>query len=114
MFFHVSAFIATSFAILAVASPVDLEVRGNSCSSGGTYCCSSYQSVSNYQTSQLLGWLGIPIPTGSNTLVGFTCSPITVGGTGTGANCVSQQACCDNTYFNGGVNVGCSPISVIG
>ncbi|KAL4064752.1 fungal hydrophobin-domain-containing protein [Scleroderma yunnanense] len=114
MFFRLSALIATSLAVLAVASPVDLEVRGNSCSSGGVYCCSSSQSVSNTQVSALLGWLGIPIPTGSNTLVSFTCSPITVGGSGTGANCVSQQVCCDNTYFNGGINVGCSPISIIG
>ncbi|KAL4076629.1 hypothetical protein V8B97DRAFT_1915528 [Scleroderma yunnanense] len=83
MFSQLSAFIAASFAVLAIANPVDLEARGNSCYSGSAYCCTSSQYASSSEVGQVLGWLGIPIPS-SNTLVGFTCSPITVGGTGTG------------------------------
>ncbi|KAG6333856.1 hypothetical protein ID866_5231 [Astraeus odoratus] len=45
--------------------------------------------------------------------IGFTCSPVTVGGVGTGGNCVTQAVCCDDVYFNGAVNVGCSPTTII-
>ncbi|KIM60382.1 hypothetical protein SCLCIDRAFT_1216837 [Scleroderma citrinum Foug A] len=95
--------------MLAAASPVELDMYGGSiitCAglNNDVYCCSSYQSASN--ASEILGWLGIPIPS-SDTQVGFTCSPITVGGTSTGANCASQMSCCSSVYFNGGINVGC-------
>ncbi|KIM50289.1 hypothetical protein SCLCIDRAFT_1225181, partial [Scleroderma citrinum Foug A] len=101
MFFQLSTFVVTSLTMLAAASPVELDVRGGSSSCGSNnnvYCCTSYQSASS--VSEVLGWLGIPIPS-SDTQVGFTCSPITVGGTGTGANCVSQTSCCSDTYFVG-------------
>ncbi|KIM63241.1 hypothetical protein SCLCIDRAFT_24373 [Scleroderma citrinum Foug A] len=113
MFFQLSAFVVTSLAMLAAASPVELDVRGGGCGSGNNvYCCTSYQSASS--VSEALGWMGISVPSSSVSQVGFTCSPVTVGGSGTGANCVSQTSCCDNVYFNGGINVGCSPISIIG
>ncbi|KIM63256.1 hypothetical protein SCLCIDRAFT_1214360 [Scleroderma citrinum Foug A] len=101
MFFQLSTFVVTSLAMLAAASPVELDVRGgsSSCGSGNNvYCCSSYQSASS--ASQVLGWLGIPVPS-SESQVGFSCSPVTVGGTGTGANCVSQTSCCSGVYFVG-------------
>lgn len=48
----------------------------------------------------LSGLLGVilNIPSGGG-LLGVDCSPITVLGTGTGANCVQQTVCCDNVDF---------------
>lgn len=49
MFFQLSTFIITSLAMLAVASPVQLDVRGSSSSCGdnnNVYCCAIYQPVS--------------------------------------------------------------------
>ncbi|KAG6331643.1 hypothetical protein ID866_7444 [Astraeus odoratus] len=110
MFYRLSAIVAASFAVLTVANP--LEVRGGTkeCNTGELYCCESTQSASVY--SGLFSVWGIPAPS-SSSLVGFTCSPVTVGAVGTGGNCVSQSVCCTNVYFNGGMNVGCSPTTQI-
>ena len=63
-------------------------------------------------------------------LLGLSCTPITVIGVGSGANCAQQTVCCQNTQFvsrpyaaevelspdvfakNGLVNVGCTNVNL--
>ncbi|KIM63233.1 hypothetical protein SCLCIDRAFT_24370 [Scleroderma citrinum Foug A] len=92
MFFQLSTFIITSLAMLAVASPVQLDVRGSSSSCGdnnNVYCCAIYQPPDE----ALPGWLG---GTGGS-MIGITCNIILDGGKCPG----SQPSCCSNTYFVG-------------
>ncbi|KAG6331668.1 hypothetical protein ID866_7422 [Astraeus odoratus] len=98
MFYRLSAIIAASFAVLTVANPLEVRASTSECNTGGIYCCQSTQSVSWSDYSSLWSVWGISAPA-SNSLVGFTCSPVTVGGTGTGGNCVSQPVCCTDVVF---------------
>ncbi|KAG6331644.1 hypothetical protein ID866_7445 [Astraeus odoratus] len=114
MFYLLSAVYAACFAVLTVANPIEVRGGTSECNTGGIYCCQSTQSVSllDFHYTSIFSMWGIPAPS-SSSLVGFTCSPITVGAVGTGGNCVSQPVCCSNVYFNGGMNVGCSPTTII-
>ncbi|KAG6334612.1 hypothetical protein ID866_4473 [Astraeus odoratus] len=112
MFYHLSAIVAATFAVLTVANPVEVRASTSECNTGGLYCCESTQYVSRLGLRGLWSVWGIPAPS-SSSLVGFTCSPITAVGAGTGGNCVSQPVCCTNVYFNGAMNVGCSPTTII-
>ncbi|PFH47024.1 hypothetical protein AMATHDRAFT_153138 [Amanita thiersii Skay4041] len=81
-----------------------------SCSTGSLQCCNSVQDSLDLSLTSLLGLLGVVV--GDLTgLVGVTCSPITVVGTGT-SSCSAQTVCCTNTSFNGLVALGCTPINI--
>ncbi|TRM67063.1 fungal hydrophobin-domain-containing protein [Schizophyllum amplum] len=81
-----------------------------SCSTGPVQCCNKVVKASNPAAGLLLGLLGIVLGD-LNTLVGLTCSPISVIGAG-GNSCSAQTVCCENNSFNGLINIGCSPISL--
>ena len=49
-------------------------------------------------TSILLGLLGVVLG-GINIPIGIQCTPITVIGVGSGANCVQQPVCCAGNTF---------------
>ncbi|KAG6327477.1 hypothetical protein ID866_11612 [Astraeus odoratus] len=114
MFYRLSAIVVASLAVLTAANPIEVRSGTGECNTGGMYCCQSTQSVSwlDLRKANIFGIFGITPPS-SGSLVGFTCSPISVGASGTGGNCVSQAVCCSNVIFNGGMNVGCSPTTII-
>ncbi|PPR04694.1 hypothetical protein CVT26_015019 [Gymnopilus dilepis] len=102
-------------AILAAAtaapnSPPPPPPPANQCTTGSLECCSSTGTASDPVISTLLGLLGIDV-SDITALVGVTCSPITVIGTGS-TSCSEQPVCCTDNSFNGVVALGCTPINL--
>ncbi|KAI5832649.1 fungal hydrophobin [Schizophyllum commune Tattone D] len=101
---------------LAMATAVPRDVNGGtppkSCSTGPVWCCNKTETTKNVDkgTTKLLGLLGIVIGD-IHGLIGLNCSPLSVIGVG-GNSCSAQTVCCDKTYQNGLVNIGCSPINI--
>ncbi|KAL4081298.1 hypothetical protein V8B97DRAFT_1913384 [Scleroderma yunnanense] len=104
MFIRASALLVPVVALVSVvaAAPEPIVARNDgSCSSGTLQCCQSTTSATQESLNSLTGLLGIvaEIPL-VGPLLGLNCSPITVVGLGTGANCAQQTVCCQNTQFN--------------
>ncbi|KAH7905555.1 fungal hydrophobin-domain-containing protein [Hygrophoropsis aurantiaca] len=100
--------VASSLALLAVATG---STGSSQCNTGSAYCCDSVQSATSSQVTTLAALLGIVLGdiTGQ---VGLTCSPLTIIGTGSGADCNQEPVCCTNDQFNGLINLGCSPLNL--
>ncbi|KAH7907315.1 fungal hydrophobin-domain-containing protein [Hygrophoropsis aurantiaca] len=112
MFSRLSTAVAiSSFALLAVATPANVARQISQCNTGSLSCCNSVQAADSSAVTTLLGLLGVVLGdlTGS---VGLNCSPITAVGTGSGATCTQEPVCCTNDYYNGLINVGCSPVNL--
>ncbi|KAG2353918.1 hydrophobin-3 precursor [Suillus spraguei] len=99
----------TSLAVLAIATP--LALRDGQCNTGNIQCCQSTQPVNEYNKNATM-FGGIPIIVDILGDVGLGCSPISVIGTGDGANCLQQPVCCSNNSYNGLINIGCTPINI--
>ncbi|KIJ29212.1 hypothetical protein M422DRAFT_269392 [Sphaerobolus stellatus SS14] len=124
MLANLIAFCVAFFAILATATepPVTVTVTStvtapaatetvSQCNTGSTQCCTSVQSSSSDLITSLFGLLDIVL--GDITgLVGLGCTPISILGLGSGANCAQQPVCCTNVTFNGLINIGCTAISL--
>ncbi|KAH7919097.1 fungal hydrophobin [Leucogyrophana mollusca] len=98
-------------AVLAVATPTGGAT--NSCNTGSASCCDTTSQVGFVPCGRtgILGLLGLNV--GSITgLIGFTCSPLTIIGTGTSCTANQEPVCCTDNTFNGVVNLGCSPLNV--
>ncbi|PPQ68718.1 hypothetical protein CVT26_003624 [Gymnopilus dilepis] len=101
-----------ALATLAAANPVRRgEQTTTQCTTGSLQCCESVEQAGKLSTpvTTLLGLLGIVVQ-GVTAMVGVTCSPVTVIGTG-GTSCSEQPVCCTNNSFNGLVALGCSPLN---
>ncbi|KAF5325485.1 hypothetical protein D9619_009917 [Psilocybe cf. subviscida] len=83
---------------------------GQQCNTGPVQCCNSVGRADSGIFAILLGLLGIQISDPS-TIIGATCSPISVIGGGS-TSCSSQPVCCSNNSFNGIIAVGCSPSKI--
>jgi len=113
--FDSAFFSAVALAGLVTAVPTDLEARQvTQCNTGSMQCCTTTMESSTTFVNELYGFLGLPIPTTGGSQVGLSCSPVTVGGTGSGSACTQQPVCCAGNVFNGVINVGCSPITING
>ncbi|KAG9308324.1 hypothetical protein JVU11DRAFT_12088 [Chiua virens] len=79
---------------------------GGQCNTGDVMCCNSFQQTTSHGGSPvdtLLGQLGLlNVPVGTN--CGLSCDPISVIGTGSGAECQSQPVCCQNNDYTGLIN----------
>ncbi|EIW77400.1 fungal hydrophobin [Coniophora puteana RWD-64-598 SS2] len=96
-------------AVLAVATPARLDIRGQ-CNTGSASCCNSVQNASDVSsTFDLLG-LGA-ILEGLTGQVGLNCSPLDILGSGAG-QCNQEPVCCTGNTFSGLINLGCSPINL--
>ncbi|THH11957.1 hypothetical protein EW146_g7871 [Bondarzewia mesenterica] len=87
------------------------QLPASQCNTGDLQCCNTVESASAPSAATLLGLLGIVLQ-GVDVLVGLTCTPITVIGLGSGADCVQQPVCCENNNFNGLINIGCTPVNL--
>ncbi|KAF8545970.1 fungal hydrophobin [Imleria badia] len=100
-----------ALAAVATAAPSALEARnGGQCNGGANYCCdSSFTTAVQY--NNIAGGILNPF---LSIILGllFSCDPITVVGVGSGAQCTTQQVCCNNVQANGVINIVCDPISV--
>ncbi|KAF8838405.1 hydrophobin [Paxillus ammoniavirescens] len=103
-------FAVVSVAALAIAGAIPTTPT-NQCNTGSMQCCNNYQSASSL--NQLLTSIGfLDVLAGVTGNVGTDCTPITVVGTGSGADCTAQPVCCTDNTFNGLINVGCTPINL--
>lgn len=100
--------------ILAVASLVALVAAGkgtNQCNTGTLQCCKQVQQASDAQL--FLSAFGlVDALAGAAGLIGVNCNPVSVLGTGNGAQCNTQPVCCTNDQMMGAVNMGCMPLNV--
>ncbi|KIJ45439.1 hypothetical protein M422DRAFT_251214 [Sphaerobolus stellatus SS14] len=88
-------------------SPQDIR----QCDPGSAMCCNTTGATTSSSISSLLGLLGIVV--GDITgLVGLGCTPISVIGVSSGADCAQQPVCCTDNQFNGLINLGCTPIAL--
>ncbi|RDB19674.1 Fruiting body protein SC1 [Hypsizygus marmoreus] len=108
MFSFTALFTLTTLALSAAAGGIEYESQ---CNTGPVQCCNSLQDAQSSEVTGLLALVGIDIGaiTGQ---VGLQCSPLSVIGVGSVANCVSQPVCCEDNKFGGLIAVGCSPINV--
>ncbi|KAI6012078.1 fungal hydrophobin-domain-containing protein [Pisolithus microcarpus] len=102
-----------SLAALAIAGP--LNARGGTpsqqCNTGTLQCCQQVQQTSDLQ--QFLSSFGlVDALAGASALVGANCNPVSVLGTGNGAQCNTQPVCCTSNQMLGAVNMGCMPLNV--
>ncbi|KAL4076449.1 fungal hydrophobin-domain-containing protein [Scleroderma yunnanense] len=116
MFIRASALLLPVLALssVAAAAPEAIVARGgDSCSNGTLQCCQTTTSATQTNANLLAGLLGIvgTIPI-VGPLFGVFCSPITGVGVGSGANCAQQTVCCQNSDFNGLINVGCTNVNL--
>ncbi|KIJ46686.1 hypothetical protein M422DRAFT_84046, partial [Sphaerobolus stellatus SS14] len=82
------------------------------CNTGDAQCCNSVGAANSLPgASTILSLLGIVLQDVTAD-VALGCTPISVIGVGSGANCAQQPVCCTNNQFNGLINIGCSPISL--
>ncbi|KAF4562644.1 hypothetical protein EYR40_009872 [Pleurotus pulmonarius] len=105
--FAQSIFVA---AIAAVAAASPLAARTDSkCNTGPVQCCNSMKSKDSSEGKLVASLLHLDIG-GVTGELGLQCSPVAslLGG----SKCSGQTVCCDNTKFNGLVNVGCTPINI--
>ncbi|KIM37511.1 hypothetical protein M413DRAFT_30966 [Hebeloma cylindrosporum] len=102
MFSKVALFVAAAFAASAMAG---------SCNSGPVQCCRSLHAAGSTGANTLLSLVGVVVQ-GITGQVGAQCNPITVIGAGAGANCASFPVCCEQNFFNQGVGINCSPVTV--
>ncbi|KAF8815248.1 hypothetical protein BYT27DRAFT_7129148 [Phlegmacium glaucopus] len=76
--------------------------------SGQLRCCQSSELPTAPAASSALGPLGISASTISS-LVGLTCTPITVTGKGNQA-CSTKPVCCTDNSHHGAISLGCNPV----
>ncbi|KAJ2923789.1 hypothetical protein H1R20_g13305, partial [Candolleomyces eurysporus] len=106
---------ASSLFLAATAAPAPGGHGGSTsqCNGGAVTCCNQVQQATSMDKSmtKLLSLAGADVNNLTG-LVGSNCSPVNVLAGGTGGSCVGQQVCCQNNYYNGLINVGCSPFGI--
>ncbi|KAK7696115.1 hypothetical protein QCA50_000758 [Cerrena zonata] len=113
MFSRVATFAILPFALLAVATPAHLEARNDapsSCDTGPIQCCQSTATAGSKTGSALLDAIGVVVQD-LNVLLGITCSPISVIGTG-GNSCSANPVCCEDNSHGSLISIGCVPINI--
>ncbi|KAG6329817.1 hypothetical protein ID866_9273 [Astraeus odoratus] len=112
MFARAYVLFTIALAGFASAAPNHLARGGSSnCNTGDINCCNSVQSSNSPQVSSISGLLGIPLQalTGN---IGLGCTPITIIGLGTGANCDQEPVCCQGNQAGGLIGVNCIPVAL--
>ncbi|KAG6334436.1 hypothetical protein ID866_4650 [Astraeus odoratus] len=116
MFIRASTLLFPVFALsaLSAAAPESIVARtsSSSCSNGTLQCCNQTFTADQTGVAAIEGLLGVVVDAVVGPLLGIGCSPITIIGVGSGSTCTQQTVCCQNTEFNGLVNVGCTAISL--
>ncbi|MFK9311955.1 hydrophobin family protein [Escherichia coli] len=115
LFNRVAAFAVAALPFLAIATPVDVEVRTDSgstkgkCATGPVQWCKSVESAKDSSAQSAAGLLGIVLPLTGN--VGLGCNPINVIGVGEGT-CSANAVCCEDNSHGSMLSVGCIPVQL--
>ncbi|TFK26956.1 fungal hydrophobin [Coprinopsis marcescibilis] len=100
-------FALASLVAVAASTPTDPPP---SCETGPIQCCNPTSAANVSPISTILNLLGIIVDP-ITALVGINCSPLTIIGGG-GTSCNGQAVCCNDNFFNGLIQVGCTPINL--
>jgi len=109
--------VLVALSILAVAIPTpgptnDDDGGDSQCNTGSQQCCNTVHAAGSPLLARYDEHAGLSLRA-LNVPIGVDCSPISVGGIGSGGNCNQQPVCCNgDNYNNGVVVVNCSPINV--
>ncbi|KAF8953687.1 fungal hydrophobin-domain-containing protein [Flammula alnicola] len=99
-------------AVFAIAlGALSASAMDYSCNSGPVQCCGSLQDSTTYDVTYIASLVGVAVSAVTGQ-VGLQCNPITVIGSGTGANCASAPVCCEKNFSNQLVGINCTPITV--
>ncbi|KAH9940201.1 hydrophobin [Epithele typhae] len=93
-------------ALLAAVTPAFAQT----CSTGILQCCELVEKASDPAAAAVLKSIGVVVQD-VDTLIGLTCSPITVIGVGTGDSCSASTVCCDDNSHGSLISVGCVPVT---
>ncbi|KAG9310818.1 hypothetical protein JVU11DRAFT_8671 [Chiua virens] len=99
------------FARVLALLPLVLTASAFQCNTGGAYCCESTQTVQQ-ANNELAKYNLVNAAAQIGGLVGLTCNPVTVIGTGSACQAEQQPVCCQDNRENGAVNLSCSPANV--
>ncbi|KDR72909.1 hypothetical protein GALMADRAFT_252250 [Galerina marginata CBS 339.88] len=86
------------------------ETPASQCNTDDLQCCQTTGTSTSSAISSALALVGVVVQD-VTALIGATCSPITVIGTGT-SSCSAQPVCCTNNSFHGIVAIGCTPVNL--
>lgn len=92
--------------VLALTSTVGFAVE--SCNTGPVLCCNSILTVDTTSVGFLKNVTGMDFNIGSS--FGLVCEPITAIGGGSVAQCSSTPVCCTNSFSDGLIVTGCTPV----
>ncbi|KAF8548600.1 fungal hydrophobin [Imleria badia] len=102
-----NALAALPFVALAYGGPL-FGRNPKVCNTGTIQCCQSVQSAGSPLATALAPLLSLSGILLGNGQIGLQCNSLT----GAGSSCESNPVCCNDTHFDGFINVGCSPISL--
>ncbi|THH13558.1 hypothetical protein EW146_g6668 [Bondarzewia mesenterica] len=108
MFARIASLSVLALALVASASPSP-KSSTSQCDAGTLQCCQTVGKSNDPSIAKELGLLGVVVQ-GVAVPIGISCTPITVIGVGSGANCAQQPACCTGEQ-DGLVTLGCTPIN---
>ncbi|KAF9054951.1 fungal hydrophobin [Hymenopellis radicata] len=103
------ATLTLALATLAAASPTRRNEPAGDCTTGPIQCCATTTTASNASAAAILGLLGIILD--PDTLVGLSCSPISVIGVG-GGECSASPVCCTDNSHGELISIGCVPVTL--
>ncbi|KAI0695481.1 hypothetical protein BC835DRAFT_1414871 [Cytidiella melzeri] len=93
--------------LLAVATSAAVVARNDAPT---TACCSSTVPADSVAGAKALGLIGVVLQD-LTVAIGLNCSPISVVGVGSGAECNSDPVSCSDGVI-GSIGIGCAPITL--
>nr|AIO05504.1 hydrophobin [Hypsizygus marmoreus] len=111
MFSKLAAVITISSVALSASAGHHRRGSQYQCNTGPVQCCNQLAESQSGAATAILALVGLSAQ-GLSGQVGAVCSPFTVVGVGSGANCATQPVCCDKNYIGGLVSLGCSPVNL--
>jgi len=100
-----------SFSAIAFTIVSAQGFPASQCNTRPVQCCLSVGYSSSPQIAKVLDYLHIVVQD-VTTLIGATCSEISVVGLGSGATCNAIALCCENNNYGGIVSIGCAPVNL--
>ncbi|EJD01687.1 fungal hydrophobin [Fomitiporia mediterranea MF3/22] len=101
--------IAPTTTVTVTATATTTE-PASQCNTGPIQCCNTVTTAGDSAAAGILGLLGIVVQD-LDILVGLTCTPITIIGTG-GASCNAHPVCCEDNSHGDLISIGCVPVDI--
>ncbi|KDQ50534.1 hypothetical protein JAAARDRAFT_141921 [Jaapia argillacea MUCL 33604] len=109
--FKLATFATLSILAVAIAAWDTTPIPASQCTTGPIQCCDTVEPASSPAAAGILKSIGVVVQD-VTTLVGLTCSPITVIGVGSGSSCSASPVCCTDNSHGGLISIGCVPVTL--